>query len=276
MMQNTYIPHSDAAFSRTELLLGTTALEHLGQAHILLCGIGGVGSWAAEILVRSNIKHLTIIDPDTVKASNINRQLPALHSTIGETKGIVLKQRLHDISPQAEITFSPTRLTPENIPDILAQQSWDYIIDAIDERPPKLALIQQAIQQHIPIISSMGSANKIIPSAIQIADISDTYGCSMAKLLRKNLKKVGITKGLKVVFSPELSILLANGKYCGTNQEEPGEKRPLGTISYMPALFGLYCASEVIQDLLKKLPPLPRKGNETPKGKKEKINTASC
>ena len=232
-------------FSRLELLIGKDDIAKLRDARVLLLGVGGVGSWVAEMLARTAVGHLTLVDCDTVKPSNINRQIHALHSTIGRLKTDVMAERIHDINPEADVTPLNLHLTPENLPELL-DNNWSCVIDAIDERKPKFAAILHCIRHGIPILSSMGSANKLNPSTVEIADISKTYGCPLAKLMRKALHKEGITKGLKVCFSPELPSVLQNGGYHADEAENPGERKPLGTISYLPALFGLRLAAEAI------------------------------
>ncbi len=232
-------------FSRLELLIGKEDIAKLHDARVLLLGVGGVGSWVAEMLARTAVGHLTLVDCDTVKPSNINRQIHALHSTIGRLKTDVMAERIHDINPEAEVTPLNLHLMPENLPELL-DNNWSCVIDAIDERKPKFAAILHCIRHDIPILSSMGSANKTNPSTVEITDISKTYGCPLAKLMRKALHKEGIQKGLKVCFSPELPSVLQNGGYHADEAENPGERKPLGTISYLPALFGLRLAAEAI------------------------------
>ncbi|MCR4572534.1 MAG: tRNA threonylcarbamoyladenosine dehydratase [Lentisphaeria bacterium] len=233
-------------FSRLELLIGNDDLSKLRNARILLLGVGGVGSWTAEILARTAIGHLTLVDSDTVKPSNINRQVHALHSTLGRLKAEVMAERIHDINPSANVTPLNLHLTPENLPELLDNTPWSCVIDAIDERKPKFAAILHCLQHSIPILSSMGSANKVNPATVEITDISKTYGCPLAKLMRKALHKEGIQSGLKVCFSPELPSVLQNGGYHADEAENPGERKPLGTISYLPAIFGLRLAAEAI------------------------------
>lgn len=223
-------------------------MERLSNAAVLLCGTGGVGSWAAEALARAGIRHITIMDPDTVKPSNINRQLCALHSTVGSFKVHVIAQRLKDIAPDAEITTLQQRLEPQDCQQLLDSAKWSCVIDAIDERPPKLALIAACRNQRIPIISSMGAANKMDPAQIRVADISETFGCPLAKIIRKNLRKLGVENGVRVVFSPELP----RDEALGPEPEEEGQKRPIGSISFIPAIFGLRCASEAVNLILSK------------------------
>ena len=232
-------------FSRLELLIGKEDMDRLRDGRVLLLGVGGVGSWVAETLARTAVGHLTLVDCDTVKPSNINRQVHALHSTIGRLKTDVMAERIRDINPDIDVTPLNLHLTPENLPELL-DSNWSCVIDAIDERKPKFAAILHCIRHGIPILSSMGSANKMNPATVEITDISKTYGCPLAKLMRKALHKEGITKGLKVCFSPELPSVLQNGGYHADEAENPGERKPLGTISYLPALFGLRLAAEAI------------------------------
>jgi len=251
---------AEDAFSRLRLLVGPVACQQLSQAQILLCGAGGVGSWAAEALIRGGIGHLTLVDFDCIKASNLNRQLQALHSTLGQSKAEVLAQRLRDINPQAEITALLLHITAENCTELLQRQPWTYIIDAIDERQAKLALLCACANQKLPVISSMGAANKLLPGEVRVTDISRTEGCPLAKTLRKYLRREGILDGIQVVYSPELPVLLSNGAYTADSVEAEGEKRPLGTISYLPALFGLHCAAAVLTHILP-LAKYPRRGS---------------
>ena len=238
------------AFSRLELLVGSGGVSRLRQARILLCGVGGVGSWAAEALIRGGIRHLTIVDYDCVKASNLNRQLEALHSTLGQSKVECLRNRLLDIAPEAEVQALNLKLTPDNCPGLLLSHPWSYVIDAIDERQAKLTLLKTCVENQIPVISSMGSGNKLNAGHIHVGDLFQSTGCPLAKLLRKNLKKMGISSGIQAVVSSELPVLLNNGEFTSHLPEQEGEKRPLGTISYMPALFGLRCAAFVLENLL--------------------------
>ena len=238
----------EEAFSRLALLLGDDGCRRLQAASVFVCGTGGVGSWAVETLVRCGIGHLTMMDADVVKPSNLNRQLCALHSTLGHPKVEVLAERMRDISPNLAITAIAKHLAPEECHSLLQDGHFDCVIDAIDERPTKLALLEECYQLGIPIVSSMGAANKIDPSQVRIADISETYGCPLARLIRKSLHKRGIESGIRVVFSPELPLR----ETSGNTPEATGEKRPIGTIAFLPAIFGLYCASETVRILLSK------------------------
>lgn len=246
-------------FSRLRLLVGEDGIALLRQARVLLAGVGGVGSWAAEALVRGGVGHLTMIDYDLIRPSNINRQLHALHSTVGQEKGQAMAARLRDIAPDADLRVRRERLDAATAAQCVADGPWDVVIDAIDERAPKLALLAACLQTGIPVISSMGAANKLLAGDIRVADIADSYGCPLAKVIRKQLKKLGIDRGIRVVFSPEGPVRLENGEFIGSDREQAGERRPLGTISYMPALFGLRCAAEAIETILRPL-PLTRRG----------------
>jgi len=246
-------------FSRLRLLVGDDGVALLRQARVLLAGVGGVGSWAAEALVRGGVGHLTMIDYDLIRPSNINRQLHALHSTVGQEKAQTMAARLRDIAPDADLRVRNERLDAATAAQCVADGPWDVVIDAIDERPPKLALLAACFQVGIPVISSMGAANKLLAGDIRVADIADSYGCPLAKVIRKQLKKLGIHRGIRVVFSPEGPVRLENGEFIGSDREEVGERRPLGTISYMPALFGLRSAAEAIETILRPL-PLTRRG----------------
>ena len=242
----------DQPFSRLELLIGEEGLRRLRQARVLVFGLGGVGSWATETLGRGGVGHVGLVDYDVIKPSNINRQLPATHSTVGRLKTDVMREHLLDVNPQADISSFPTRVTPDNLPSVLAAfPNCDYIIDAIDEKLAKRELILTALREKRPIISSMGAANKLSAADIQVADISETHGCPLARGIRKFLRQNGIESGLQVVYSPELPVFLQNGAFKGDDPDAlPGEKGPMGTIAYVPMLMGIRCAAEVIRHLL--------------------------
>ena len=255
-MSDAAASQADESFARLRLLVGEAGFRRLWSSRVVVFGVGGVGSWAAEALVRGGIGHLLLVDDDVVRASNINRQLEALHSTIGASKVEVLGARLRDISPGAEIRCRRGRVTAANCGDFVgAVPAWDYVVDAIDDRPAKIALLLECWQRGVPVMSSMGAANKLAAEAIQVADLADSHGCPLARLLRKNLRRAGVTHGIQVVFSPELPVRGPAGEPLGGEVEEPGSRRPLGTISYLPALFGLRCAAEVIRNLLAGDPP---------------------
>ena len=232
---------------RTELLIGKERVRELKSSHVLVVGLGGVGAYAAEMLCRSGIGSLTIVDSDTVHPSNINRQLPALHSTIGLSKVSLLEARLKDINPEVEIIALNEFLKDERTVELLENNKYDFVVDAIDSVSPKIFLIYHSLIRHIPIISALGAGGKTDLSKIKITDISKTYECALAKVVRKRLKSLGITKGLAVVFSPEIvkkeAIILV--------ENEQNKKSSAGTISYLPAVFGCYLAQYVIENIRK-------------------------
>ncbi len=229
---------------RTQLLLGPEKLNRLKNANVLVVGLGGVGAFAAEMLCRSGIGKMTIADNDAVDITNRNRQLPALVSTTGQLKTEVLVNRFRDINPEIEITVINEFISEEKTPDLLSSQSFDYVIDAIDTLSPKTFLIRTCVQQGIKVVSSMGAGGKLDPVKVQITDISKSYHCKLAKMLRKRLAKTGIRKGVRVVFSPEETPENAIRPEQGQNKSST-----VGTISYMPAVFGCFIASVVIREL---------------------------
>lgn len=230
---------------RTELLLGTEKLEILHRARVLVVGVGGVGAYAAEMVVRAGVGHLTIADADCVTQSNINRQLVALHSTIGEQKCEVLAKRLKDINPTLELKVVNRFIKDNETDELLESDRFDYVVDAIDTLSPKLALIKGALDRGIPLVSSMGAGAKVDPTLMEIKDIAKTHHCPLAHMLRKRLHKIGIKRGFWAVFSPE-PVREGAMILC----EEQNKKSNVGTISYIPALFGIGCASVVIRDLI--------------------------
>lgn len=239
---------------RTRLLIGEDNLQKLRQSQVFVAGLGGVGAYAAEMLCRAGVGSLTIVDGDQVNSSNRNRQLIALESTQGKRKAMLMKERLLDINPKAELTVIDEYLVDQRFAQILDRQ-FDYVVDAIDTLSPKMALIQQTLKKNIPLVSSMGAGGKIDPSRVQLADFSQTYNCNLARILRKRLRKFGIEKGFKTIFSTELTLEEA---VCPV-ENEMNKKSMVGTISYMPAIFGCMCASVVIRDLLGIPLPLTKK-----------------
>lgn len=232
---------------RTELLLGCEKAQRLGQARVLIVGLGGVGAYAAEMVARSGVGRMTIVDADNVSESNINRQLVALHSTIGHPKADILARRLLDINPELELTVLRQYVKDEQT-DLLLDRGYDYVVDAIDTLSPKVALIKGCLDRGIPVVCSMGAGAKTDPTRIEIADISKSHHCPLAHMLRKRLHKAGIRRGFRVVFSPE-PVREGSLVLC----EETNKKSNVGTISYMPALFGCHCASVVIRGLIGEL-----------------------
>ena len=233
---------------RTELLLGSHKLELLRKANVLVVGVGGVGAYAAEMIVRSGVGRMTIADADRVSESNINRQLVALHSTIGREKCDILAERLKDINPDLQLTVVNRFIKDDETDALLDSSNFDYVVDAIDTLSPKLALIKGSLDRGIPIVSSMGAGAKTDPTLMEIKDISKTHHCPLAHMLRKRLHKIGIRRGFKAVFSPE-AVREGAMILC----EEQNKKSNVGTISYIPALFGIGCASVVIRGLVGEL-----------------------
>ena len=230
---------------RTELLLGKDRMEHLRNSHVLVVGLGGVGAYAAEMICRAGGGKMTIVDADTVQPSNINRQLPALHSVIGRPKAEVLAGRFKDINPDLELTVLPVYLKDEAIPELLDSAKFDFVVDAIDTVAPKCYLIYNALKRGIKIVSSMGAGAKSDITQVRFADLWETYHCGLSKAVRKRLQKMGMKRKLPVVFSteqadPNAIILIDN---------EQNKKSTTGTVSYMPAVFGCYLAEYVIRKI---------------------------
>ena len=231
---------------RTQLLLGDEKVEALITKNVLVVGLGGVGGICAEMIARAGIGKMTIVDADTVDLSNANRQIPALHSTAGKLKAKVMAERLKDINPALEITVLTKYVQDELIDAILDEGNFDYAVDCIDTLGPKVQFIKACKDRGLPIVTSLGAGGKLNPSLVQITDISKTHNCTLAKYVRKRLHAVGIYKGLKVVFSPED---IDAEKVIVTEKAFP-KKSLIGTISYMPAIFGCSVASVVIRDLM--------------------------
>ncbi len=233
---------------RTELLLGEEKLAILRRANVLVVGVGGVGAYAAEMIVRAGVGRMTIADADKVSETNINRQLVALHSTIGREKCDILAERLKDINPELQLTVVNRFIKDSETDALLDSDRFDYVVDAIDTLSPKLALIKGALDRSIPLVSSMGAGAKTDPTLLEIKDIAKTHHCPLAHMLRKRLHKIGIKRGFWAVFSPE-PVREGAMILC----EEQNKKSNVGTISYIPALFGIGCASVVIRDLIGEL-----------------------
>lgn len=233
--------------ARTRLLLDDDKLDKLRSAHVLVAGLGGVGAYAAEQLARAGIGRLTIVDGDKVHATNRNRQLPALISTTGRLKTEIMADRLLDINPDLQLTTIAEYIKDERAIEIL-EQGYDYVVDAIDTLSPKVWLIYHTLRLGMPLISSMGAGGRLEPMQVRIADISETNNCKLAYYIRKKLHKLGIWEGFKAVYSPEevsrAAVQLSEG--------EINKKSTVGTISYMPAIFGCFCAAGVINALIKK------------------------
>jgi len=226
------------------MLLGSNTMNLIKRKKIIVFGVGGVGGYAIEALVRAGIFTIAIVDYDIVDITNINRQIIALHSTIGRKKVEVMAERIKDINPEAEVRIYPEKLTEENI-DSFGLKEYDYIVDAIDDVPAKLLLIKTAKELGVPIISSMGTGNKFNPALLRIDDIRKTNTCPLAKAVRKETAKLGI-RNLKVVFSTE--------EPHREELPEDGSRAP-SSISFVPSAAGLLIASEVVKDLLFTAPP---------------------
>ena len=233
---------------RTELLVGAEGLERLFESSVAVIGLGGVGAYAAEMLCRAGVGHLILLDSDVVSESNKNRQLIALDSTIGKPKSTVLAERLKDINPDVRLTLINCYLEEGSIQQLLGEHKVDFLVDAIDTLAPKIALIKYCVESGIPHVSSMGAGAKFDATAVRLADLSKSYNCPLAYILRKKLRKVGISKGFKVVFSEELP-----RREAIVAVEERNKKSNVGTISYLPAVFGCVCAQAAVEHLLKDL-----------------------
>ncbi len=232
---------------RAELLFKKEGLEKLKNSHVLIVGMGGVGSFAAEFIARAGVGSMTIVDGDVVDITNINRQLPALHSTVNKPKVDIVGDRLMDINPELKLTRLKEFLSPERAYELVTSD-YDYIMDCIDSITPKLNLIMSARRQKIKIISNMGAGGKYEASKVKVTDISKTEYCPLAKTMRKRLRKEGISKGVKVVFSTEAPDETSVKMTDGTNFK----KSFYGTNSWMPALFGLHAAETVVKYIIGK------------------------
>ena len=233
-------------FSRTTLLYGDERMARIRSAHVLIVGTGGVGAYAAEMLCRAGVGHLTLVDADTVSPSNINRQLPALHSTLGRSKVSVLAERFRDINPEVQLTLREEYLTPEGVDTLLNAGPYSYVIDAIDTIQPKVALLAACIRRRQPVIASMGAGAKTDITAIQYADIWQTYHCGLSKSVRNGLTRAGLRgRKLPVVFCAQQ----ADRRALLTVEGERNKKTTAGTVSFMPATFGNYLAAWVLNRL---------------------------
>ncbi len=230
---------------RTELLLGQEKLQKLVNANVLVVGLGGVGGIAAEMIARTGVGRMTIVDADTVDPTNRNRQIPATKSTEGQVKADVLAKRLLDINPELKLRVIPEYFKDQLTEQVLDSEKYDYALDCIDTLSPKVFFIKACLDRKIPIVSSMGAGSKVDPTQIQVADISQTYNCKLAKYVRKYLHRLGVYKGVKVVFSAEEKF---DGAQVVENQGR-NKRSFVGTISYMPAVFGCTVASVAIRDL---------------------------
>lgn len=233
-------------YSRTTLLYGDERKARIRSAHVLVVGTGGVGAYAAEMLCRAGVGHLTLVDADTVSPSNINRQLPALHSTLGRSKVSVLAERFRDINPEVQLTLREEYLTPESVDALLDAAPYAYVIDAIDTIQPKVALLAACIRRRQPVIASMGAGAKTDITAIQYADLWQTYHCGLSKSVRNGLARAGLRgRKLPVVFCTQQ----ADRNALLTVEGERNKKTTAGTVSFMPATFGNYLAAWVLNHL---------------------------
>lgn len=251
--------------SRSALLLGDKGIEILQQKHVLVVGLGGVGSFAAEFICRSGIGEMTIVDGDVVDPSNRNRQLPALATNHGVSKADIMADRLRAINPALKLHVIEDFLSPEKCLELLSHR-YDYVMDCIDSITPKLTLLAAATQGNTPIVSSMGAGGKLDPTMLKVSSLAETYGCVLARFIRKRLKKVTDPSKIKAVFSNEEtkrhSLMMTDGKNY--------KRSAYGTMSYLPAAFGGLCASVVIRDLLE----IPIEIVERPAGIKLKKKTS--
>ena len=238
-------------YSRTRLLLGEDGIQRLRNARVILFGLGGVGGYTAEALARSGIGHMDLVDDDTVSLTNLNRQMLALHSTVGQYKVDVAAQRIHDIDPSIEVRTYKTFFLPET-ENLFDFSQYNYVIDAIDTVTGKLALIAKAKKAGVPVISCMGTGNKLDPTAFRVADISKTSGCALSRIMRKECAKRGI-KGVKVVYSEELPLTPCEdpGDPMEPQREGSSRRSTPGSTAFVPGTAGLIMAGEVIKDLSK-------------------------
>lgn len=229
---------------RSIQLYGKEAMERISEANVLVAGMGGVGSMAAEMICRSGVGKMTIVDMDLIQPSNLNRQIPATHSTLGRRKAEVMGERLMDINPGLDLKVRDDFLKDEKIPDLL-DEPFDYVVDAIDTLSPKIFFIYHALQKGLKLTSSMGSGGKVDPMQVKVADFSETYNCRLAYILRKKLRKMDVHGGFRVVFSTEQVsrdvIIPVDG--------EDNKKSTVGTSSFIPAIFGCMLASVVVNEL---------------------------
>lgn len=235
---------------RTELLIGKEDLATLKSKNILVVGLGGVGSYAAEFVARVGIGRMTIVDGDVVDITNVNRQLPALQTTVNQAKVELMAERLQDINPEIELISIKEFLMPERMEELVVEGKFDFVLDCIDSVTPKLNLIMACLRHEVPVISSMGAGGKIDPARVQVSDISKSHTDPFANQVRRQMKRRGVKpKGFPVVFSDESNLEGSLRLTDGTNFK----KSFYGTISYIPALFGLHMAGFVIRKLIERV-----------------------
>ena len=246
---------------RTRMLVGDEGLARLAASRVMVVGLGGVGAMAAEMTARAGVGHMLILDSDTVSDTNKNRQTIAFDSTLGRRKTEVVAQRLLDINPGLDLKVIDVYLTEENVA-AMVPLDVDFVIDAIDTLSPKLHLIKHCVEGAVPLVSSMGSGAKYDMTRIRIADLSKSFNCPLAYMVRKKLRKMGVSKGFPVVFSEELPVESAIVKMSSEEMEQAcNKKSQVGTISYLPAAFGLACAQVALQTLLQGTLDLSRRGD---------------
>ncbi len=229
---------------RTRLLAGEEVVHTWARAHVLVVGLGGVGAYAAEQLVRAGIGRLTLVDGDRLHETNLNRQLPALRSTLGTYKTETLRQRFLDINPDLDCEVISEYLRDERMVEVLQAHAYDYVVDAIDTLSPKIYLLYHCVRLKLRVVSAMGTGGKWAPEALTVCDIAQTYQCRLADVLRKRLHKLGVYAGIQAVFSPEVVASSAVRE-----EEDVNKKSAVGTVSYMPAVAGCFCASVVLREL---------------------------
>ena len=233
---------------RTAMLVGEEMLEHFRNSTVAVIGVGGVGGYAAEMIVRAGVGHLIILDSDDVSVTNKNRQLLALDSTVGKPKCEVLAARLKDINPELDLTIISEYLEADKAAEVLGGYKINFLVDAIDTLAPKLHLIKYCVDSGIPLVSSMGAGAKYDATKVRITDVSKSFNCPLAYIVRKRLRYMGIKKGFQVVFSEELP-----DKDSIVPCEDRNKKSQVGTISYIPAVFGCTCAQAVVTGLMEKV-----------------------
>lgn len=242
---------------RTGMIAGEEGLRRLEEAHVAVIGAGGVGGYAAEMIARAGVGHLIVLDSDSVSVTNKNRQILAMDSTVGRPKCDVLRERLLDINPSLDLTVIKTYLDVDDVAPVLGGYRIDFLVDAIDTLSPKMALIKYCMDNGIALVSSMGAGAKLDATKVRLADISKSFNCPLAFVVRKRLRRMGIRKGFDVVFSEELPV-----KEAIVECDERNKKSLVGTISYMPAVFGCICAQAALRHLLGPVVPVPSENTD--------------
>ena len=234
-------------YDRTRMLVGDAGMEKLQNAHVFIAGIGGVGSFTAEALARAGVGTLTLLDNDTVDITNLNRQIHATQKTVGRPKVEVMAERIREINPEIQVHTINAFLLDDNTESVLGDGGYDYIVDAVDTVTAKLSLILYARERNIPVISSMGTANKLDATKFEVVDISKTHTCPLARVMRKELRDRGVISGVEVLYSTALPVKIQTA----ADAEDGERKKPVpASISYVPSVAGLLLAGHVIQQLL--------------------------